>query len=69
MWFLKQVNGFPTLNIYKNGKKIEEFNGKRSLEDLEAFVNKHLPTKDELWTVVLIYILWNLVMIMSIMEN
>lgn len=34
------VNGFPTLNIYKNGEKIEEFNGKRTIEDLEAFVNK-----------------------------
>merc|ERR1712126_277137 len=24
------VNGFPTLNIYKDGEKVEEFNGKNS---------------------------------------
>jgi len=34
------VNGFPTLNIYKDGEKVEEFNGKRTLEDLVAFVEK-----------------------------
>ena len=45
---LLQVNGFPTLNIYKNGEKIEEFNGRRELSDLEDFVNKHLASKDEL---------------------
>jgi len=42
------VTGFPTLNIYKNGEKIEEYNGKRTIEDLEAFINKHLSKKDEL---------------------
>jgi len=44
-----QVSGFPTLHIYKNGEKIEEYNGKRAIGDLEAFVNKHLGNaKDEL---------------------
>lgn len=43
------VSGFPTLHIYKNGEKIEEYNGKRAIGDLEAFVNKHLGNaKDEL---------------------
>merc|ERR1712158_353380 len=42
------VNGFPTLNIYKDGEKIEEYNGKRTIEDLEAFISKHLAKKDEL---------------------
>lgn len=43
------VTGFPTLNIYKNGEKIEEYKGKRTVEELEAFVNKHLEVpKDEL---------------------
>jgi len=44
------VNGFPTLNIYKDGEKAEEYNGKRDLEALQAFVEKHLvaPAKDEL---------------------
>merc|ERR1712066_953769 len=44
------VNGFPTLNIYKDGEKIEEYNGKRAMDDLESFVKKHLASsnKDEL---------------------
>jgi len=43
------VNGFPTLNIYKDGEKVDEYNGKRKIDDLEAFVNKHLAgeAKDE----------------------
>jgi len=44
------VNGFPTLNIYKDGEKVGEYSGKRDLEALAAFVEKHLGTqeKDEL---------------------
>ena len=42
------VTGFPTLNLYKDGKLVEEYKGKRTLEDLEAFVQKHLSSKDEL---------------------
>jgi len=49
------VNGFPTLNIYKDGVKVEEYNGKRDLPQLQDFVEKHLSaktatkeTKDEL---------------------
>jgi len=43
------VNGFPTLNIYNNGEKVEEYNGKRDLSDLQAFVDKHnKKEKDEL---------------------
>jgi len=43
------VTGFPTLNIYKNGELVEEYKGKRALEDLEAFVEKHAGgAKDEL---------------------
>jgi len=41
------VNGFPTLNIYKDGAKVEEYNGKRDLADLKAFVEKHLAGKVE----------------------
>merc|ERR1711915_493506 len=40
------VNGFPTLLIYKNGEKVEEYNDKRSLEDLKSFVDKHVAAKD-----------------------
>ena len=43
------VNGFPTLNIYKDGKKVTEYSGSRKVEDLEAFVKKHSDvSKDEL---------------------
>lgn len=42
------VNGFPTLNIYKDGKKAAEYSGKRDLSELEAFVGKHYTGKDEL---------------------
>lgn len=43
-----QVNGFPTLLLFKNGEKVDEFNGKRDLEDLKAFVNKYLePAAEE----------------------
>ena len=42
------VNGFPTLNIYRDGEKVEEYNGKRGLDQLAAFVDKHAAaTKEE----------------------
>jgi thioredoxin domain-containing protein 5 len=46
---IQEVNGFPTLFIYKNGQKISEYNGSRSLEDLYEFVNTHIEkARDEL---------------------
>ena len=43
------MNGFPTLNIYVDGEKAGEYNGKRELDELEKFALKHLKeTKDEL---------------------
>ena len=51
-FYVTGVNGFPTLNIYKDGEKVEEFNGKRGLDDLAAFVDKAVAggeaKKDEL---------------------
>ncbi|KAJ6640382.1 Thioredoxin domain-containing protein 5 like [Pseudolycoriella hygida] len=45
----QDVNGFPTLYIYKNGEKISEYGGNRSLEDLFEFVNRHISSsRDEL---------------------
>ena len=42
-----QVNGFPTLLLFKDGEKVDEYNGKRDLEDLKTFINKHLePVAD-----------------------
>lgn len=37
----QDVNGFPTLFIYKDGQKVSEYDGSRSLEDLHEFVQKH----------------------------
>lgn len=46
---IQEVNGFPTLFIYKNGQKISEYNGSRSLDDLYEFVNSHVEKeRDEL---------------------
>jgi thioredoxin domain-containing protein 5 len=45
------VKGFPTLHIYKDGAKAEEYSGKRGLGELIEFVEKHLAVevaKDEL---------------------
>lgn len=42
------VDGFPTIFLYKNGDKVEEYLGSRSLDDLFEFVNKHAQTRDEL---------------------
>lgn len=47
----QDVQGFPTIFIYKNGEKITEYNGNRSLEDMFDFVRSHLTvdkTRDEL---------------------
>jgi len=44
----EEVEGFPTVFLYKNGKKISEYNGNRSLQDLYEFVNQHLSAHDEL---------------------
>lgn len=42
----QDVNGFPTLFIYKDGEKISEYNGSRSLDDLFEFVNTHTTASD-----------------------
>lgn len=41
------VDGFPTIFLYKNGGKVEEYNGSRSLDDLFEFVSKHAQIHDE----------------------
>jgi len=42
------VNGFPTLNIYKDGEKVAEYSGKRDLDALVEFVEKHTkPAAEE----------------------
>ena len=48
----QEVNGFPTLLIYRNGEKLSEYNGSRSLDDLYEFVQRYekeeVNAKDEL---------------------
>ncbi|KAI4457365.1 protein disulfide-isomerase c17h9.14c-related [Holotrichia oblita] len=44
----QEVDGFPTIYLYKNGLKISEYTGNRSLEDLVEFVMKHTDGHDEL---------------------
>ncbi|XP_020280048.1 thioredoxin domain-containing protein 5 homolog [Pseudomyrmex gracilis] len=44
----QEVDGFPTLYLYRNGRKISEYSGSRNLEDLYDFVTNHLQTHDEL---------------------
>ena len=41
------------VHTIQNGEKVEKYNGKRAIEDLEAFINKHAAkdvgvAKDEL---------------------
>uniref|UniRef100_A0A1L8DU05 Putative thioredoxin/protein disulfide isomerase n=1 Tax=Nyssomyia neivai TaxID=330878 RepID=A0A1L8DU05_9DIPT len=44
----QEVDGFPTLHLYKAGAKLEEYNGSRSLDALYQFVEKHDKGHDEL---------------------
>ncbi|XP_069692492.1 thioredoxin domain-containing protein 5 homolog isoform X2 [Periplaneta americana] len=43
----QEVDGFPSLYLYKDGSKVAEYTGSRNLDDLYEFVAKHLP-HDEL---------------------
>ncbi|KAJ8917127.1 hypothetical protein NQ315_012617 [Exocentrus adspersus] len=38
----EEVEGFPSMFLYKNGVKVSEYSGSRSLDDLYDFVVKHL---------------------------
>ncbi|XP_066252341.1 thioredoxin domain-containing protein 5 homolog [Euwallacea similis] len=38
----QEIDGFPSLFLYKDGQKISEYNGNRDLDDLSEFVNQHL---------------------------
>ncbi|XP_026473312.1 thioredoxin domain-containing protein 5 homolog [Ctenocephalides felis] len=44
---LQAVDGFPTLYLYKDGQKLSEYNGSRSLDDLYEFLMSHV-VHDEL---------------------
>jgi thioredoxin domain-containing protein 5 len=36
--YKKNINGFPTILKYKNGKKINEYNGERTIKDINKFI-------------------------------
>lgn len=38
----QEVDGFPTLILYKNGERLDKYTGSRGLSDLYKFVGKHL---------------------------
>ncbi|EKM82138.1 hypothetical protein AGABI1DRAFT_55318 [Agaricus bisporus var. burnettii JB137-S8] len=41
------VRAWPTMYMHENGKQLEEFNGKRELDDLKNFIKQYVkPTKD-----------------------
>lgn len=44
----QEIDGFPTLYLYRDGRKISEYNGSRNLDDLYEFVMNHLQAHDEL---------------------
>jgi len=44
----QEVEGFPTLMLYREGEKVSEYDGSRTLDDLYEFVNNHLKSHDEL---------------------
>lgn len=46
--FPLQVRGYPSIYLYKDGEKINSYEGNRQLEDMYLFVMKHLQLKDEL---------------------
>lgn len=43
----QEVDGFPTLFLYKDGRKISEYTGNRAIDDLHSFVVKNIA-HDEL---------------------
>ncbi|XP_076686826.1 thioredoxin domain-containing protein pretaporter [Andrena cerasifolii] len=44
----QEVDGFPTLCLYRDGQKVSEYNGARNLDDLYEFVTNYLQLHDEL---------------------
>lgn len=44
----QEVRGYPSIYLYKDGERINSYEGNRQLEDMYLFVMKHLQQKDEL---------------------
>ena len=39
-----EINGFPTINLYNNGKSIEQYSGERNNEALMEYINNILKS-------------------------
>lgn len=56
------VDGYPTLNLYSNGRQISEYEGERTVESMYKFLVKSVENemdssfKDELWIIATILI-------------
>lgn len=42
------VDGYPTVFLYMDGKRVVEYDGDRTLDNLVRFVNEHALNRDEL---------------------
>ncbi|KAK6167382.1 hypothetical protein SNE40_021422 [Patella caerulea] len=43
-----QIRGYPTLILLRNGVRVQEYSGSRTLDSLQSFVDSHLHDRDEL---------------------
>lgn len=43
-----QISGFPTIKLFRNGKFVSDYEGKRTKEDLKQFIKSGGKQKDEL---------------------
>ena len=41
----QEISGYPTMYLYKNGEKIVEFEGERTLSGLEDFVKLYVAPR------------------------
>lgn len=42
------IQGFPTIKLFKNGKYVTDYKGKRTVDDIAQFVRSYYNRKDEL---------------------
>lgn len=42
----QNINGYPTLVLFKNGDRIDEYAGHREIDLFEEFLNKYLHHED-----------------------
>lgn len=42
------IEGFPTIKLFRNGDYVVDYKGKRTVEDIKQFVKKYYTSRDEL---------------------